>query len=62
MIKEEDNMKLILWIAAILFVLGGCGGYVYTHPTKNMGDFEREKQQCDIAARKTLAAQGRPDT
>jgi hypothetical protein len=44
-----------------MFLLGGCAT-TYTHPTKSAKDFERDKQQCELIAKKALAAKGIPNT
>jgi hypothetical protein len=54
-------MKPTVWLLLFLFFLGGCA-ITYTHPTKSTKDFERDKQECELLARKTLAAKGIPDT
>lgn len=50
-------IKPILWSFLILLLLGGCTT-TYMHSTKGPNDFERDKEVCALAARKTLAAQG----
>jgi hypothetical protein len=37
--------------------LGGCTT-TYTHPTKSVSQFERDRAACELTARKTLAAKG----
>ncbi len=54
-------MKQTVWLLLFLFLLGGCAT-TYTHPTKSTKDFDREKQECESAARKTLVAKGVPVT
>ena len=50
-------IKPILLLFLILILLGGCTT-TYTHPSKGANDFDRDKESCELAARKTLAAQG----
>lgn len=54
-------MKPTTWLLIILILLGGCAA-TYRHPTKNANDFERDKRECEVIARKTLAARGIPAT
>jgi hypothetical protein len=49
--------KRRVWMLLFLFLLGACT-ITYTHPTKNSRDFDRDKQECEVAAKKTLAAKG----
>jgi uncharacterized protein YceK len=49
--------KSILLLFLTLILLGGCTT-TFTHSTKGINDFERDKESCELAARKTLAAQG----
>ncbi|HVN96809.1 MAG TPA: hypothetical protein VMT62_10290 [Syntrophorhabdaceae bacterium] len=41
----------------LLFLIAGCA-ITYTHPTKDAGDFERDRAACEAVAQKTLAVQG----
>ena len=54
-------MKRIALIFAVLFLLAGCAT-VYTKPGKTEGDFEKDRQACELATRKNIAAKGLPDT
>ena len=49
-------MKLLL-AACILLWLAGCGT-TYTHPTKSLQDFDRDKAACEQEAKKVLAKKG----
>ncbi len=57
----RPTVRLFLLLFLLLFFLGGCA-ITYTHPTKSTKDFERDNQECERLARKTLAAKGIPDT
>jgi hypothetical protein len=46
-----------VWVLLLPLVLGGCA-VTYTHPTKSSYDLERDRKECELAARKQLAAQG----
>ncbi|MEN6616927.1 MAG: hypothetical protein ABFD12_10255 [Syntrophorhabdus sp.] len=50
------NIKL-WWLLPALLILPNCTT-TYTHPTKNVNQFERERAACERTARKTLAAKG----
>jgi hypothetical protein len=50
-------IKPVFWFFLVLLVLEGCTT-TYTHSTKGINDFERDKESCELAARKTLAKQG----
>jgi hypothetical protein len=54
-------MKPTLWLLLLLFLLGGCA-ITYTHPTKSAKDFEKDKQACELIAKKALVAKGIPNT
>jgi len=54
-------MKRIVWLLLVLFLVAGCAA-TYMHPTKSTKDFERDQKECELLARKTLAAKGIPDT
>ncbi len=54
-------VKPTLLLSLILFLLGSCA-ITYTHPTKNLNDFERDKKECESIAKKTLAARNPPET
>jgi hypothetical protein len=54
-------MRSTVWLFLLLFFLVGCA-ITYTHPTKSTKDFERDNQECERLAKKTLAAKGIPDT
>ncbi len=47
--------KLLFCIALLL--LGACTT-TYTHPTKDLSQFERDRAACELAAKKKLAAKG----
>ncbi len=49
-------MKTFLIVGALLF-LAACGT-TYTHPTKSLQDFDRDKAACEQEAKKTLAKKG----
>jgi hypothetical protein len=58
---DGEMMKPILWLLLFLFLLGGCA-ITYTHPTKSAKDFEKDKQACELIAKKALVAKGIPNT
>jgi hypothetical protein len=58
---EGVMMKRTIWLLLLLFLLGGCAA-TYTHQTKSTSDFERDRKECELLAKKTLAAKGIPDT
>ncbi len=60
-ILEEETMKSTLLALLLLCMLGGCAA-TYTHPTKSTQDFDRDKQECERIAKKTLVAKGIPQT
>jgi hypothetical protein len=49
--------KSVIWSFLVLLLLGGCTA-TYTHSTKSIDNFERDKESCQLTARKTLAAKG----
>ena len=49
-------MRLLLAASALLFVTA-CGT-TYTHPTKSLQDFDRDKAACEQEAKKVLAKKG----
>ncbi len=51
-------MKFLLAIAALL--LATACGTTYTHPTKSLQDFDRDKAACEQQAIKTLKKKGAP--
>ena len=51
-------MKLLL--AAGAFLLVTACGTTYTHPTKSLQDFDRDRAVCEKEARKTLAKKNLP--
>ncbi len=55
--RSNEMIKPVFWSFLVLLVLGGCTT-TYTHSTKGINDFERDKESCELAARKTLAKQG----
>ncbi len=56
--KEEKNMKKIILIVGILFLLGGCATGKWTHATKNEQDFIRDKYECEKIAEQSAANWG----
>lgn len=52
-------MKMAL-LACALFFLAACGT-TYTHPTKSLQDFDRDKATCEKEAKKVLAKKGQAD-
>lgn len=54
-------MKLALLPILFLFILGGCAT-TYRHPTKDVSAFEKDRQACEVIAKKTLASKGIPGT
>ncbi len=55
--RERRNHMKAVFIACALFLLAACGT-TYTHPTKNLQDFDRDKAACEQEAKKTLAKKG----
>jgi hypothetical protein len=49
-------MKMLLVASTMLF-LAACGT-TYTHPTKSLQDFDRDKAVCETDAKKVLAKKG----
>ena len=49
-------MRLLLAASALLWVTA-CGT-TYTHPTKSLQDFDRDKAVCEQEAKKVLAKKG----
>ena len=50
------------FLASTLFFLVACGtSTTYTHPTKSLQDFDRDKATCEQEAKKTLAKKGQAD-
>ena len=47
------------FLACALFFLAACGT-TYTHPTKSLQDFDRDRAACEKEARKTLAKKNLP--
>jgi cbb3-type cytochrome oxidase subunit 3 len=58
---DGEMMKPILLLLLFLFLLSGCAA-TYRHPTKDASAFEKDRQECDLIARKALAAKGIPGT
>lgn len=56
MFKLQNLSILILLL--ILLLLIGCAPTVYTHPTKNAQDFERDKYDCEKIAEQSAANWG----
>ena len=54
--KQRNLMRLLLAASALLFVTA-CGT-TYTHPTKSLQDFDRDKAACEQEARKVLTKRG----
>ena len=54
-------MRKIVLLFAAAVLLSGCAT-VYTKPGKTEADFEKDRQACELAVRKDLAARGVPDT
>jgi hypothetical protein len=52
-----ETMKRIVLLLFFIALFGACAT-TYTHPTKNLKDFERDKAECEVIARKSLAARG----
>jgi hypothetical protein len=49
--------KKVWCLFSALLLLGSCAT-TYTHPTKNLSQFEQDRAACERTARKTLAAKG----
>ena len=56
---KEKLMKMA-FVAGALLLLAACGT-TYTHPTKSLQDFDRDKATCEEEAKKALAKKGRAD-
>jgi hypothetical protein len=54
---EGERMKRTLSLLLFIFLLEACA-ITYTHPTKSTNDFERDKQECELIAKKALAVKG----
>jgi hypothetical protein len=57
--KEEVKAMStrLWWVFPALLLLGACTT-TYTHPTKDLSQFERDRAACELAAKKKLAAKG----
>ncbi|OPY80544.1 MAG: hypothetical protein A4E65_01419 [Syntrophorhabdus sp. PtaU1.Bin153] len=51
------NKRVWWWLVPAILLLGGCTT-TYTHPTKSLSQFERDRAECERMARKKLAARG----
>ena len=52
------SLKPLILVAFFLSSsFAGCAG-TYRHPTKGPADFERDRQECEIIANKTLETKG----
>ena len=51
-------MKLVVAFSLLLFSTA-CGT-TYTHPTKSLQDFDRDRAACEAEAKKTLTKKGLP--
>ena len=54
-------MKKTILLAVILFLLAGCST-VYMKAGKTAEDFEKDRQACEVVAKKELAARGAAQT
>ncbi len=50
-------MKKVLLLVAVFFLLAGCTT-VYTKAGRTAEDFEKDRNTCEIVAKKELAARG----
>lgn len=56
-------MIRVIFAVLLLLTMGGCAPTVFTHPTKNNQDFERDKYDCEKVAEQSAAnwgAKGNP--
>jgi hypothetical protein len=64
MVRYRKKMSAIIIVGtSLVFVflfLAGCAPRLYTHPTKNAQDFERDKRECMDIAALTAAKWGSP--
>jgi hypothetical protein len=51
-------MKFVLALSALL--LAAACGTTYTHPTKSLQDFDRDRAACEQEAKKVLTKKGQP--
>lgn len=49
---------LLLFLISMALLLGGCAPTMYTHPTKNAQDFNRDKYDCEKIAEQSAANWG----
>ena len=54
-------MKRIVLLFAAIVLLSGCTT-VYTKSGQTGADFDKDREACELAVRKDLAARGAPDT
>ena len=54
-------MRRAILLAAILFLLAGCST-VYVKAGKTSEDFEKDREACEVVAKKELAARGAAQT
>ena len=52
-------MKPILFLILFLVYFGGCAA-TYRHPAKGVDTFEKDRQACEVTARKMRVAKGMP--
>ena len=45
----------LLRLAMLLMLVAGCGGTVWTHPTKGPTDFQRDAYECEQVATQAAA-------
>jgi hypothetical protein len=50
-------IKRAFWLLFLAVLLAACAT-TYRHPTKTANDFEKDRQECQLIARKALAAKG----
>jgi len=56
--EEVKAMSKRVWcLFPALLLLGSCAT-TYTHPTKSVSQFERDRAACERTAKQTLAAKG----
>ncbi len=56
--EEVRDMRFV--IAFSLLLLATACGTTYTHPTKSLQDFDRDRAVCEKEARKTLTKKSLP--
>jgi uncharacterized lipoprotein len=56
-IRSRGTMKRTILLAGAFFLLAGCST-VYVKAGKSAEDFEKDREACEVVAKKELAARG----